>query len=82
VPLCGNSIGTDRRFLHAGLPEIENFLHYRSVDVSTIKELARRWYPEIMANAPAKAGGHRALDDIQESLYELRYYRKHLINPR
>ena len=82
VPLCGNSIGTDRRFLHAGLPDIENFLHYRSVDVSTIKELARRWYPEIMANAPAKAGGHRALDDIQESLYELRYYRKHLINPR
>ncbi len=82
VPLCGNSIGTDRRFLLAGLPEIENFLHYRSVDVSTIKELARRWYPEIMANAPAKAGGHRALDDIQESLYELRYYRKHLINPR
>lgn len=75
VPLCGNSIGTDRRFLHAWLPEIEAFLHYRSVDVSTIKELARRWYPAAVADAPKKAGGHRALDDIRESVAELRYYR-------
>ena len=73
--MCGNSIGTDRRFLAAHLPEIEEFLHYRSVDVSTIKELARRWYPEAVAAAPAKAGGHRAMDDIRESLAELAYYR-------
>jgi oligoribonuclease len=76
VPLCGNSIGTDRRFLAAHLPAIEDHLHYRSVDVSTIKELARRWYPDAIANAPAKAGGHRALDDIRESVAELRYYRE------
>jgi oligoribonuclease len=76
VPLCGNSIGTDRRFLAAFLPEIEEFLHYRSVDVSTIKELARRWYPDVVAAAPAKAGGHRALDDIRESVAELKYYRE------
>ena len=75
VPLCGNSIGTDRRFLAAYLPDIENHLHYRSVDVSTIKELARRWYPEALTGAPGKSGGHRALDDIRESLAELRYYR-------
>ncbi|HUP86647.1 MAG TPA: oligoribonuclease [Acidimicrobiales bacterium] len=75
VPLCGNSIGTDRRFLSIHLPEIEEFLHYRSVDVSTIKELARRWYPEVVAGAPPKAGGHRAMDDIKESLVELQYYR-------
>ena len=75
LPLCGNSIGTDRRFLAAHLPEIEEFLHYRSVDVSTIKELARRWYPDALAAAPAKAGGHRAMDDIKESLAELAYYR-------
>lgn len=76
VPLCGNSIGTDRRFLAAWLPEIDRFLHYRSVDVSTIKELARRWYPDAFAAAPKKAGGHRALDDIRESAAELRYYRQ------
>jgi len=75
VPLCGNSIGTDRRFLAKQLPEIEEFLHYRSVDVSTIKELARRWNPGVLQGAPNKAGGHRALDDIRESLDELRYYR-------
>lgn len=75
VPLCGNSIGTDRRFLATFLPEIEEFLHYRSVDVSTLKELARRWHPEAFASAPKKAGGHRALDDIRESLDELRHYR-------
>ena len=76
VPLCGNSIGTDRRFLSVHLPEIEEFLHYRSVDVSTIKELARRWYPEALAKAPGKAGGHRAMDDIRESVAELRYWRE------
>ena len=75
VPLCGNSIGTDRRFLAVHTPEIEEFLHYRSIDVSTIKELARRWYPGVLNKAPKKAGGHRALDDIRESLTELAYYR-------
>jgi oligoribonuclease len=75
VPLAGNSIGTDRRFLAAYLPDIEEYLHYRSVDVSTVKELARRWYPEAMNAAPTKAGGHRAMDDIRESVAELAYYR-------
>ncbi len=75
TPLCGNSIGMDRRFLTAYLPEIENCLHYRSVDVSTIKELARRWYPESLVAAPRKATSHRALDDIRESVEELRYWR-------
>lgn len=76
VPLCGNSIGTDRRFLHAQMPEIESFLHYRSIDVSTIKELTKRWYPSAYSGSPKKAGGHRALDDIRESIEELRYYRQ------
>ena len=76
VPLCGNSIGTDRRFLATQLPEIEEFLHYRSVDVSTIKELARRWCPQALEAAPEKAGGHRALDDIRESVAELVHYRQ------
>jgi len=76
VPLGGNSIGTDRRFLAAYLGEIEEWLHYRSVDVSTVKELARRWYPEVVAGAPAKVGTHRALDDVRESIAELRYYRE------
>jgi len=75
VPLCGNSIGTDRRFLDAQLPDIENWLHYRSVDVSTVKELCRRWFPEAYAGAPEKGTTHRALDDIKESLAELAYYR-------
>ncbi len=78
VPLCGNSIGMDRRFLAAYLPEIEEYLHYRSVDVSTIKELARRWYPDALAAAPRKATTHRALDDIRESVAELRYWREHV----
>ena len=78
VPLCGNSIGTDRRFLAAWLPDVENHLHYRSVDVSTIKELAKRWYPEVAAAAPRKLGTHRALDDIRESVAELRFYRERL----
>ncbi len=75
VPLCGNSIGTDRRFLAAYLPEIEDFLHYRSVDVSTVKELARRWAPKVLDVRPDKVLGHRALDDIRESLEELKHYR-------
>jgi oligoribonuclease len=78
VPLCGNSIGTDRRFLAKFLPDIENFLHYRSIDVSTLKELGRRWNPDALAGAPTKAGGHRAMDDIKESLAELRHYRETL----
>ena len=75
VPLCGNSIGTDRRFLATYMPEIEEFLHYRSVDVSTLKELIKRWNPTLLKGAPRKAEGHRALDDIRESVHELRYYR-------
>ena len=75
VPLCGNSIGTDRRFLAAYMPELEEYLHYRSIDVSTIKELAKRWYPDALAAAPRKVGAHRALDDIKESVEELRYWR-------
>jgi oligoribonuclease len=78
VPLCGNSIGTDRRFLAKHLPEIEEHLHYRSVDVSTIKELAKRWMPDVLDGAPAKTGTHRALDDIRESIEELRFYRRTL----
>jgi oligoribonuclease len=81
VPLAGNSIGTDRRFLAAYLPAIEEYLHYRSVDVSTIKELCRRWYPEILAAAPTKAGDHRAMDDIRESVAELAYYRTTAFRP-
>ena len=76
MPLCGNSIGTDRRFLTRWLPEIEEYLHYRSVDVSSVKELAKRWYPEAVSKAPGKHGSHRALDDIRESIAELRYYRE------
>jgi len=81
VPLCGNSIGTDRRFLAAWLPEVDSYLHYRSVDVSTVKELARRWYPEAVSAAPRKTGAHRALDDIRESVAELRYYRESVFRP-
>ena len=77
VPLCGNSIGTDRRFLAAYMPAIENYLHYRSVDVSTIKELARRWNPEVLKSVPQKQTSHRALDDIRESITELKHYREH-----
>lgn len=75
VPLCGNSIGMDRRFLAAYLPEIEEWLHYRSIDVSTLKELSRRWYPEALSTAPRKATAHRAMDDIRESVAELAYWR-------
>ena len=76
IPLCGNSIGTDRRFLAKYLPEIENHLHYRSVDVSTIKELVKRWYPGLEITRPTKAGAHRALDDVQESIRDLKFYRE------
>ena len=82
VPLCGNSIGTDRRFLAQYLPDIENWLHYRSVDVSSVKELVRRWYPAVRSERPRKAGQHRALDDIRESVNELRYYRERVFVPR
>lgn len=75
APLCGNSIATDRGFLAAWMPELDAYLHYRMVDVSSLKELARRWYPRIYASAPDKAGGHRALADIHESIRELAYYR-------
>lgn len=75
VPLCGNSIGMDRRFLAVHMPEIEDYLHYRSIDVSTIKELTRRWYPKVLSDAPRKEVGHRALDDVTESINELKYYR-------
>ncbi len=81
VPLCGNSIGTDRRFLARYASEIEEFLHYRSVDVSTIKELTRRWYPGVLAAAPEKGLSHRALDDIRESIDELVYYRQAVFLP-
>lgn len=75
VPLCGNSIGTDRRFLNSYLPDIENHLHYRSIDVSSVKELVRRWYPEVDAGRTRGHGSHRALDDIRQSVNELVYYR-------
>jgi oligoribonuclease len=78
VPLCGNSIGMDRRFLAAYLPEIEEYLHYRSVDVSTVKELVKRWYPGLNSTRPRKAGAHRAMDDIVESVSEMKFYREHV----
>lgn len=81
VPLCGNSIGMDRRFLVEYLPEIENWLHYRSIDVSTIKELVKRWYPTALLKRPHKAGTHRALGDIRESVAELRFYRERAFVP-
>jgi oligoribonuclease len=78
VPLCGNSIGTDRRFLAAYLPDIENHLHYRSIDVSSVKELVKRWYPDVDIARPRGHGSHRALDDIRESIREMVYYREHV----
>lgn len=81
VPLCGNSIGMDRRFLDAYLPDIENWLHYRSIDVSSVKELVRRWYPGLSNGRPYKVGTHRALDDIRESVAELRFYRERVFVP-
>ncbi|NUR90690.1 MAG: oligoribonuclease [Nonomuraea sp.] len=75
APLCGNSIGTDRTFIARDMPTVDGYLHYRMIDVSSIKELARRWYPRVYFAAPEKQGGHRALADITESIRELRYYR-------
>ncbi len=76
APLAGNTIGTDRMFLAKYMPEVDTYLHYRNVDVSSIKELAKRWFPRAYIHAPAKDGGHRALADIQESIRELAYYRE------
>lgn len=76
APLCGNSIATDRGFLARDMPELDEFLHYRMIDVSSIKELCRRWYPRIYYGQPEKGLAHRALADIQESIRELRYYRR------
>jgi oligoribonuclease len=75
IPLCGNSIGTDRRFLQEYMPTLEEFLHYRNVDVSTLKELTRRWHPEVLDAMTEKETTHRALDDIRESIAELQHYR-------
>ena len=75
-PLCGNSVGQDRRFLVKYMPQLESYLHYRNLDVSTVKELCARWHPDVLKNINKKAA-HRALDDIHESIAELRYYRDH-----
>jgi oligoribonuclease len=82
VPLCGNSIATDRSFIARDMPELDAFLHYRMVDESSIKELARRWYPRAYFASPVKHGGHRALADIKESIQELRYYRETIFVPQ
>ena len=81
APLAGNTVHMDRLFLARDLPEVESHLHYRNVDVSSIKELARRWYPRVYFAAPAKTGGHRALGEIKDSIEELRYYRRTLFVP-
>jgi oligoribonuclease len=81
APLCGNSIATDRAFVARDLPRLEEYLHYRMIDVSSLKELARRWYPRVYFASPAKVGGHRALADIRESITELRYYREAVFVP-
>ena len=82
APLCGNSIATDRWFIARDMPELDAYLHYRMVDVSSIKELARRWFPRAYFASPVKHGGHRALADIQESVQELRYYRDAVFVPQ
>ncbi len=82
APLAGNSVGTDKVFLDRDMPELVGHLHYRIVDVSSIKELARRWYPRVYFASPQKNGGHRALADILESIDELRYYRAALLVPQ
>lgn len=81
APLAGNTIGTDRMFLARYMPRLDRWLHYRNVDVSSIKELSRRWYPRAYFAAPAKDGGHRALADIRESIRELAYYRETVFVP-
>jgi oligoribonuclease len=82
APLCGNSIATDRGFIARDLPGLDNHLHYRMIDVSSVKELARRWYPRAYFASPEKKGGHRALADIRESIDELRYYREAVFVPQ
>ena len=82
APLAGNSIGTDRMFLNRYMPKLDQHLHYRNIDVSSIKELSRRWFPRVYFNLPKKAGDHRALADILESIEELRYYRKTVFVPQ
>ncbi|UQA95290.1 oligoribonuclease [Streptomyces halobius] len=82
APLCGNSVGTDRGFLLRDMPMLESYLHYRIVDVSSVKELARRWFPRAYFNSPDKNGNHRALADIRESIAELRYYREAVFVPQ
>lgn len=77
-PIAGNSIGMDRNFIARDMPKLSAYLHYRSIDVSSIKELARRWYPKVYFNAPKKTGNHRALGDIQDSIAELKYYRENI----
>jgi oligoribonuclease len=81
APLCGNSIATDRAFIARDLPRLDDYLHYRMIDVSSVKELARRWYPRAYFASPPKIGGHRALADIRESIAELRYYREAIFVP-
>ncbi len=81
APLAGNSIGTDRMFLNRQMPQLDTFLHYRNIDVSSLKELSRRWYPRVYFQLPKKTGNHRALADILESIQELRYYRKAILVP-
>jgi oligoribonuclease len=82
APLCGNSIATDRWFIARDMPVLDNWLHYRMIDVSSVKELARRWYPRAYFASPGKHGGHRALADIVESVQELRYYREAVFVPQ
>ena len=82
APLCGNSIATDRWFIARDMPVLDNWLHYRMIDVSSVKELARRWYPRAYFASPSKHGGHRALADIIESVQELRYYREAVFVPQ
>ena len=82
APLCGNSIATDRGFIARDMPELDDYLHYRMIDVSSVKELARRWYPRAYFASPDKHGGHRALADIIESVRELRYYRDAVFVPQ
>ena len=79
APLAGNSIGTDRMFINRYMPQLDSYLHYRNIDVSSIKELSRRWYPRVYFQMPKKVGNHRALADIKESIQELRYYRKTIL---
>jgi oligoribonuclease len=81
APLCGNSIATDRGFLARDMPTLDSYLHYRMIDVSSIKELARRWYPRVYFGQPAKGLAHRALADIRESIRELEYYRRTIFVP-